>query len=100
MKIKVYGFCNSGNGTDFQMWMAMSDDGEVIAQHCSSSYGWGSLDVSPNHFHIDDYKRKYGEDFKPADIDYIVLPAGEGPPAEVVEANRMLGVAATESSTA
>lgn len=96
MQTKVYGFCNSGNGTDFQLWVAMADDGEVIAQHCSSTHGWGSVDVSPSHFHIDDYRRKYGPDFEPADVEYIVLSAGEGPPPEVVEANRLLGVAAAE----
>lgn len=94
MKTKVYGFCNSGDRTDLQMWMAMAEDGEVIAQHCSSSRYWGEVDVSPNHFHIDDYQRKFGDDFKPDDVEYVVLPAGEGPPAEVVEANRLLGIAA------
>ena len=89
--MKVYAFCNSGSGTDFQMWMAIAETGQVITQHCSSSRQWGIHDVGPE-WKQEAYERALGEGFE---VEYIVVDDREGPPAEVVEANRLLGAKAS-----
>lgn len=84
----VYAWCQSGDGTDFQHWMAMADDGEVIASHCSSSRGWGQSDVGPEGLHADAYLAKFGERYMDT-LDYRVAPPGEhGIPADVWELNQ------------
>lgn len=84
---KVYAFCNSGSGTDMQTWMAMAETGEVITSHWSSSREWGINDVGPERKR-DAYEKVLGEGFE---VEYIVVPDRQAPPAEVVERNRVLG---------
>jgi hypothetical protein len=82
----VYAWCQSGWDTDWQHWMAMAEDGEVIASHVSSTRDWGIHDVGPTGMHRDAYIAKFGEDFE---VDYRVAPAGEhGVPPEVYERNQ------------
>ena len=87
---KVYAFCNYGSGADMQGWMAMAETGEVITQHMSSSRGWGINDVGPERKR-EAYERVLGEGFE---VEYIVVPNRQAPPAEVVARNRALGEAA------
>ena len=95
--VKVYAFCNSGSGTDMQTWMAMAETGEVITSHFSSSRAWGIHDVGPD-WKTEHYEKVFGEGFE---VDYIVVPDRQPPPAEVVEANRKLGeIAALQESAA
>lgn len=42
---KIYCFVNSGKGTDWQLGAALSEDGEFLAGHCSSSEGFAKLDM-------------------------------------------------------
>lgn len=87
MSATVYAWCNSGNGTDFQYWIAMAEDGEVLAEHVSSSRGWGQRDVGPDGFHRDRYVGKFGERFMDT-LAYEVVPEGEAPPDEVYQRNQ------------
>jgi hypothetical protein len=82
---KVYAFCNLRypEGGD-QVWVAIADDGEVMAQHMSSSRNFGQRDV---HLNFSSRRAKYeakfggiGEEF----YEFVVLPEGELPPAEVL----------------
>lgn len=88
---KVYAFCNSGWGTEWQMWIAMHEDGTVLGQHCSSSRFWGLSDVRPP-FKAEQYEKAFGPDpVEGVDYEVVEVPAGEGPPPEVVERNQALG---------
>ena len=94
----VYAWCQSGDGTDWQHWMAMADDGEVVASHISSSRDWGQSDVGPRGMHADRYLAKFGDRYMD-DLDYRVAPPGEhGIPDEVVALNRDRRRAAEVSS--
>jgi hypothetical protein len=44
-KPKIYCWVNSGHGSEFQMVMAMAEDGHVLASHCSSSEYWAKHDI-------------------------------------------------------
>ena len=95
--VKVYAFCNSGNGTDWQAWMAIAETGHVITTHISSSRRWGIHDVGP------EWKQSAYEDVlgEGVEVDYIVVDDGQVPPDEVREANRKLGeIAALQESAA
>ena len=87
-KQTVYAFANVSFG-EFrdQAWIAIAEDGEVLAQHVSSSRSWGQRDVGPDGFHRDRYAEKFGPDFA-EHINYVVLPQGEAPPDEVYERNQ------------
>jgi hypothetical protein len=43
---KIFLFVNSGKGTDWQIGCALSEDGEFLAAHCSSSEGFGLRQVA------------------------------------------------------
>lgn len=91
---KVYAFCNSGWGTEWQIWYAMHEDGRVIGSHCSSSRFWGLRDVRPP-FKAEGYARAFGPDpVEGVDYEVVEVPDGEGPPPEVVARNEALGEAA------
>lgn len=86
----VYAWCQSGDGTDMQVWMAMADDGEVIASHLSSSRAWGAHDVGPTGVHASRYATKFGDRYMD-DLDYRIAPPGEhGIPDEVLKLNQEL----------
>lgn len=75
----VYAFCAGTFPHGDQSWYAVSDDGEVISSHISSSHGWGQQDVGP--------KRKpdaYREVLGTVDVDYRVCPEGEYAPEDVL----------------
>lgn len=64
-KPKIYCFVNSGKGTDWQMVMAMSEDGDCLAEHCSSSYAWARHDIGfESDWKHDIYKTKYPEGYE------------------------------------
>jgi hypothetical protein len=84
---KVWAWCNSGNGTDWQTWLAIAEDGEVLCSHISSSRDWGQRDVGPSGFYVERYVAKFGERFMDR-LDYVVVAEGEAPPAEVYERNQ------------
>jgi len=94
--VKVYAFCNSGNGTDMQNWLAIAETGEILTGHLSSSRQWGIHDVGPE-WKAEAYAKVLGDDFK---VEYIVVDAGKAPPAEVVELNRLLGERAKAAEAA
>jgi hypothetical protein len=94
--MKVYAFCNSGNGTDMQTWIAIAETGEILTSHFSSSRTWGIHDVGPE-WKAEAYAKVLGAD---VDVDYIVVDEGKAPPAEVVELNRLLGERAKAAESA
>jgi len=94
--MKVYAFCNSGSGTDWQIWLAIAETGQVITQHCSSSRTWGIHDVGPE-WKQEAYEKALGAGFE---VEYIVIDDRQGPPGDVVEANRLLGVKAAKELAA
>lgn len=76
----VWAFCAGKAPWGDQGWYAVSEDGRVIAQHISSSHGWGQRDVSPQR-RPDAYQAVLGT----VDVDYRVAPEGEYAPEEVLE---------------
>jgi hypothetical protein len=44
-KRKIYAFINSGKGTDWIIVVALAEDGQCLASHCSSSEGWAKHDI-------------------------------------------------------
>ena len=81
---KVYVWCNSGAGTDFQYWMAMAEDGEVITAHVCSHESWARNDIHDRK--ADQYTEKFGghEDGK------FYLLVWEVPPNDVYQRNQAL----------
>lgn len=45
MKPKIYCWVNSGRGTDWQVVMAMAEDGHCLASHVSSCEAWAKHDI-------------------------------------------------------
>ncbi len=78
-----------------QVWMAITDDGEPIASHVSSSRDWGRHDVGPTGF----YRARYIEMLGTDEVDYRVLDDGEIPPQHVRDANAALAAAAKGTGT-
>jgi hypothetical protein len=71
-----------------EQWFALADDGELIASHVSSNREWGQRDV---HLHFGGPRAKYVEKFGGIGEEFyhfVVLPEGQQPPPEVMEANR------------
>jgi hypothetical protein len=44
-KPTIYCFINSGDGTDWNIVLAVTADLECLASHCSSSKFWAQLDI-------------------------------------------------------
>ncbi len=44
---KIFAFINSGKGTDWVVGTALSEDGEFLCGHVSSSDAWARADMSP-----------------------------------------------------
>ena len=42
----IYCWVNSGAGTDWQVVMAMGEDGQCLASHVSSSLWWAKRDIA------------------------------------------------------
>ncbi len=43
---RIFCWVNSGKGTDWQIVMAMAEDGTCLASHCSSSDWWARRDIT------------------------------------------------------
>lgn len=93
----VWAFCNGTWGRSDQAWVAITDDGVVLAQHISSSEAWGAHDVGPDSFPA--RRQNYLDALGTLDVDYRVLPLGEAPPAHVLERNQAR-TEATEAAAA
>lgn len=46
MKRNIFCWVNSGKGTDWQVVMAIAEDGTCLASHVSSSDGWARRDIT------------------------------------------------------
>jgi hypothetical protein len=91
---KVYLFCNSGWGTEWQVWYAMHEDGRVLGSHISSSRFWGLRDSRPP-MKAEGYAEAFGPDaVEGKDYEVVEVPERQGPPPEVVARNEALGAAA------
>lgn len=96
---KVYVWCNSGAGTDWQIWVAMHEDGTVLGQHCSSARAFGIGDVQPP-FKRALYAEHLGTQGERGEgYELVVCPEGEGPPPEVAERNRAQGEETEKAET-
>lgn len=85
---KVYCWCNSGAGTDFQVWVAMADDGDVIKSHVCSDHSWAEHDLHSG-FGRDLFAKKFGG-YGDGEFYEIVWAV---PPQEVYERNQALAAA-------
>lgn len=95
---KVYAWCNSGGGTDFQIWLAMHEDGTILGQHCSSARAWGESDIQPP-FKSKAYAEHLGTAGERGEgYELVVCPQGEGPPPGVVQRNREQAVKANSAT--
>ena len=79
----VWAFCNGRYPWGDEAWCAMTDDGQVITGHISSSRGWGVQDVGPERKH-----QQYLDVVGTADVDYRVVADGEELPQYVLDAHR------------
>lgn len=62
---KIYCWVNSGRGTDWQIVIAMAEDGTALASHCSSSEGWAKHDIGiGSDWKHDTYRKHYPEGFE------------------------------------
>ncbi len=77
----VWAFCN-GHVFGDQAWLAVTDDGVVLAEHVSSSEWWGARDVGPEQW--PHRRQRYVEVLGTAEVDYRVLPLGQAPPDYVL----------------
>jgi hypothetical protein len=92
---RVYVWCNSGGGTDWQHWLAMHEDGTVLGSHISSHRVFGLKDVRPP-MKAEQYAEAFGPDpVEGEDFEVIECPEGSGPPPEVVARNRAQGAEAS-----
>lgn len=68
-------------------WVAVCDDGELMASHVSSSREFGRRDVHLGFAAVADrYRSKFGG-LSAEHYLFVVVPEGRRPPAEVMEAN-------------
>lgn len=82
----VWVFCDAiVPPTGDQYWMAVADDGRVIAVHVSSSEYYGPIDVGPQR-----KSGNYHDALGTTDVDLRVLPVGDEPPPEVIERARQV----------
>lgn len=70
MTEKLYQYCASSTSLGDQYWKVVSQSGEVICEHISSSRSWGLRDTGPNGF----YKAKYPDDYELVVLDHGVHP--------------------------
>lgn len=77
---KIFVFVNSGAGTDWQVGMALCEDGHCLAQHVSSSYGFFRHDMGLTS----DWKHEYYREHCPEGYELV----------EVKETNGHEGIAA------
>lgn len=90
---KVYAWRNEYFGRNDEVWLAIADDGEVLASHVSSNRAWGQRDVHDSFPKVlDRYIEKFGGS-GPEFYEYIVVPDGETPPEEVRLRNEERGKA-------
>ena len=89
----VYVWCNKGKGTDFQEWMAMAEDGEVITTHVCSHESWARTDMHDRK--AEEYTEKFGGH---GDGEFYNL-VWEVPPDDVYQRNQALGRAAKAEAT-
>lgn len=78
-RVKVYQWGTSPNSLGDQAWYVMTETGELLAAHMSSSRSWGLRDTGPERVFIDGL---------PDDVEWITLDAGEYPPDETMNANQ------------
>lgn len=79
MKPKIYCWVNSGMGTDFQVVLAMAEDGHVLASHCSSSETWAKHDIGIlGDWKHDAYAKHYPDGYELVWVDDAVPGAHPG----------------------
>lgn len=75
--LKIYQFTTATWSTGDQAWWAVTEEGEIVVNHISSSRGWGLIDTSPTGMHKDRFER-----FDEPTM--VEMPEGEFPPDEVL----------------
>lgn len=74
---KIYLFVNSGKGTEWQCGSALSEDGEFLAGHCSSSEGWAKHDMGlTSDWKHEHYRERYPGGFELEWVDDAKTHAG------------------------
>lgn len=81
---KVYCWCNSGAGTDSQVWVAMAEDGHVVTSHVCSHESFARTDLIDRKHDL--YDAKFGGHHDGRDF----LSVWEVAPADVYERNQAL----------
>ena len=89
----VYIWCNRGAGTDFQEWMAMVDDGEVLTSHVCSHESWARTDIHDRK--ADQNIEKFGGHENGVFYNLV----WEVPPDDVYQRNQALRLAAKAEAT-
>lgn len=64
-KPKIYCWVNSGRGTEWQVVMAMAEDGHALASHCSSSEYFAKHDIGlTSDWKHDTYAKHYPDGYE------------------------------------
>lgn len=70
---KIFVFVNGGDGTDWQVGMAIAEDGHMLASHVSSSRGWFRHDMGlTGEWKHEHYRKHY-----PDGYELVEVPEGE-----------------------
>lgn len=77
--MKIYQWGTSPGSLGDQFWYVITESGELLASHISSSRSWGLIDTGPPRVFPDGV---------PEGVEWIVLSAGSYPPEYVMKANR------------
>jgi hypothetical protein len=73
VKPKIYIWVNSGHGTDWQVGMAMTEDGHFLASHISSCRDWFRHDMGLKS----DWKHETYREYYPDGYELVEVPEGE-----------------------
>lgn len=61
----IFCWVNSGRGTDWQVVMAMAEDGTCLASHVSSNEDWAKHDIGiTSDWKHEDYRRHYPDGYE------------------------------------
>jgi hypothetical protein len=70
MKPKIFVWVNSGHGSDWQVGMALAEDGTFLASHVSSCRDWFRHDmgVFPDGWKHDVYRKYYPDGYEVVEV--------------------------------
>lgn len=94
---KIYCFINSGKGTDWNIVIALCEDGHCLAQHCSSNEWFAKHDIGiDSDWKHDNYKEHCPDGYE---LVWLDDPANCPELDEVYKKNQELATLAKQTAT-